>query len=504
MGNEAREVQYAVSSVQSYQLKGEAIWEWQSNSRLIVISNDRSSNNERLDQTLELLQSEMLEMKLIDEGSMAITHGSLLSAEAGDIVIEMRASEEGEDSEKYTIEVGDVVTIQASGTRGLLYGARWLLLRTCQQQPIPHGVIVDSPVIKERALHIDIGRKYFTCHWIKERIKEMSYLRLNTLQLHFSENEGFAFASERHPEIVSERHLSMKEILEIKEEAKKYDIAIIPSLDSPGHLAYALRAHEEWLLRDREGNAAKGALDISNPEARAFIVDLIGEYANLFEDSTSFHIGGDEFIDFDTFESYPQLAAYARQELGIADGDGIDTYIDYLNEIAELLESRGFVVRAWNDGLYRANQVQRVHLKPSIQIAYWTRWHVNMATVQTILDKGHDVLNYNDGYFYYVLGENAGYKYPSAESIYEQWHPGLFSRPGDALKQELDCPYPRQLKGCSFAIWSDTPSAQTEAEVSLGIREPLLAMAELSWIGEKRYEQFRDAKAGSEYGSALL
>ncbi len=487
---------YALSSVQSYQVHSEWEWNWEPQTRFLIVENENSRNHEGLQQTLELLQEEMIDLKMNNQGGMPILQGNLLAAEKGDIVLELVAAEDDDNLEAYRIEAGGYVHIQSPSIRGLLYGIRTLMVKTRQNKSILYGIIVDFPVMKERALHIDIGRKYYSCKWIKEKIREMSYLRLNTLQLHFSENEGFTFVSERHPEAMSEKHLSMKEILEIKEEARRYHITIIPSLDSPGHLAHALRTHPEWILKDREGHAAKGALDITNPDARAFVTDLLDEYAELFHDSPYFHIGGDEFIDFETFGTYPQLAQFARDELGIPDGEGIDAYIAYINEIADRLEKKGFVVRAWNDGLYRLNQVQKVKLKSSIQITYWTKWHANMAPVQTLLDHGHEVINYNDGFFYYVLGENAGYKYPVAEHIYDLWHPGLFSRI-DVPKQEYLRPYPRQLAGCSFAIWSDTPSAQTEDEVSEGIRDPLLAMAELSWLGKKRHESFSDVKRDS-------
>lgn len=151
------------------------------------------------------------------------------------------------------------------------------------------------------------------------------------------------------------------------------------------------------------------------------------EYAELFAGSRYFHIGGDEFIDFAEFDKYPQLAEYARNVLNISGGTGVDAYIDYLNGVAEHLESKGWIVRAWNDGLYRGDQTQRVAPKPSIQITYWTKWHPMMAPLDAIVAKGHQVINFNDGYLYYVLGEHAGYTYPTAEKIRASWHPGLFS-----------------------------------------------------------------------------
>lgn len=497
--NEQVQSNYAISNVQSYQISSEATWEWKPQSRFLVIDHELSDNHDRLDQTLKLLQAEIAQLKGLHHVGVSIIKGSISEALEGDIVIEWVKSADEEDLEKYTIEVGDYVHIHAFTARGFMYAIRTLMYKSLPDKPLSFGVITDFPVMKERALHIDIGRKYFSCEWIKQRIREMSLLRLNTLQLHFSENEGFTFVSERHPEVMSEEYLSRDEIDEILEEARKYHVTIIPSLDSPGHLGHALRTHQEWLLKDKDGNPAKGALDITNPDARAFVIDLIEEYAELFKDSPFFHIGGDEFIDFENFSAYPQLALFAQNTLGIADGEGIDAYIDYINEIATLLENKGFVVRAWNDGLYRSNLIQRVNPKSSIQITYWTKWHANMATVQTVLEKGHEIVNVNDAFFYYVIGENAGYKYPSAERIYELWHPGLFPRINESEGQEFKPPYPRELVGCSFAIWSDAPTAQTEAEVSAGIIKPLLAMAELSWIGEKRYDQFSELQASAAF-----
>ncbi|WP_438433302.1 beta-N-acetylhexosaminidase [Gorillibacterium sp. sgz500922] len=501
--NQPMQSHYVLSSVQTCETHTESGWVGKPQSRLLILDDKTSPPDELLVQTLELLREELRQMKLPELGELPILRGSEAAAEAGDILIERRTAAEETEPEAYTIAVGECIKVQVGSERGLLYGMRTLMARMLGKKPLPYGIIRDYPVMKERALHIDMGRKYYSPAWMKQRIRELSRLRINTLQLHFSENEGFRLASERHPEVMSEIHWSKVELLDVLEEARKYHVTVIPSLDSPGHLACALRAHPEWILRDRDGKEAKGALDIANPEARAFARELIEEYADVFKDSPSFHIGGDEFIDFENFDAYPQLAGYARNVLGIEDGGGIDAYVDYLNEIANLLERKGFAVRAWNDGLYRLNQDQKVNPKASIQITYWTKWHAQMAPVQTFLDQGHEVINVNDSFFYYVLGENAGYKYPEAERIYEAWHPGLFPKVSDAQAQEYNRPYPGQLVGCSFAIWCDTPSAQTEEEVAAGIREPLLAMAELAWTGEKRQERFRDLQADSAFPPLL-
>ncbi|MFC6649638.1 beta-N-acetylhexosaminidase [Paenibacillus rhizoplanae] len=463
-------------------------WRLSAESRVRIADNARSEDNRVLNDTLFIVLTEFIGSLTPADQLMAVLYGQCESAASGDIVIELMELEAAghlDSQEAYVIDIGRYAKITASSERAVMYGLRMLLQRLAADGFVPCGTMSDSPAVAERALHIDIGRKFYTEDWILDRIREMSQLRLNTLQLHFSENEGFRLMSESHPEVVSEQALTKQEMAAIIHAARRYHIDIIPSLDSPGHLGQALRTHPEWLLKDASGTPAPGALDITNPAARRFVLDLIDEYAELFAGSRYFHIGGDEFINFAEFDKYPQLAEYARNVLNISGGTGVDTYIDYLNEVAEHLESKGWTVRAWNDGLYRADLTQRVAPKPSIQITYWTKWHPMMAPVEDILTKGHQVVNYNDGYLYYVLGEHAGYTYPTGEKIRASWHPGLFpARTGEA-KQEYTGVYPRELIGTTFSIWSDKPEAQTEAEVASALRGPLRAMAELAWLGKR-------------------
>ena len=47
------------------------------------------------------------------------------------------------------------------------------------------------------------------------------------------------------------------------------------------------------------------ALDITQRPARDFLFSILDEYMELFAGSKVFHIGGDEFIDFNHFELFP-------------------------------------------------------------------------------------------------------------------------------------------------------------------------------------------------------
>lgn len=64
----------------------------------------------------------------------------------------------------------------------------------------------------------------------------MADLKLNQLGLHFSDDQGFRVASDTHPEIVSQQHLTKAEVQKIIALAGQLHIQIVPEIDSPGHL----------------------------------------------------------------------------------------------------------------------------------------------------------------------------------------------------------------------------------------------------------------------------
>ena len=328
----------------------------------------------------------------------------------------------------------------------------------------------------EKALMLDMGRKFFTKEWILTLLDYMHELKMNTLQLHFSENEGFRIECEIIPEIVSEAHLKKVEVREIIEYAKVREIQLIPDFDTPGHLKQILQHYPHFLLEKNEKcmeDKEVKALDITSKAAREFIKKIYAEFAELFKESTYFHIGADEFIDFEKVESYPKLIEYSREHYG-SHATGMEVYVEYTNEIADFIKALGFTPRVWNDGFYRKNQACLVKLNKDIQVCYWTKWHPSMAEPETFIESGHQLINFCDNCFYYVLGENNGYTYPTEEKIRTEWQVNRFPHNGYLSQEHM-----KSVIGTSFAIWCDRPDAQTEAEVFSGIKGPLKAMMEI-------------------------
>ncbi|MGM0124096.1 hexosaminidase [Enterococcus sp. AZ194] len=390
----------------------------------------------------------------------------------------IRVKRSGNSSESFTISWNKPeIEIRSSSMNGLFYG----FLEAQKKGERKEEKVTYTPQMKERALMLDMGRKFYTKEWLFSLIEQMSRLKLNTLQLHFSDNEGFRIESESYPEIVSEHYLTKQEIREIIFHANKHYIQIIPELDTPGHLKNFLSKYPQWRL-NRVGEPNEyldhRALDITNPKAISAIDRLLYEYFDLFKESRYFHIGADEFIDFDSFHEYPSLQTAAKKKYG-EKATGIELYIEYTNQLIKKTATAGFSPRVWSDGFLRKNQSSIVPLSKEVQITFWTRWNQNMASVSEYIKEGYEVLNFNDNYFYFVLGEAAGYIYPTAEKINKEWQPTLFAQNQWVTEEEL-----AKVVGSSFAVWADRPEALSQNQVMEKLLAPLEAYAEKLWINE--------------------
>ena len=465
---------FLFSQPKQYEARGNGIWRPSKSSRVILV--DGSISWGAVASCINLLGEEYPLL-----GAAAQIRN--VSPLPGDLVIKVDNPSElaGVETfqEGYVIEAGAVTTLTAQSERAVIFGLR-AISDALGEGGLCYGKIIDYPSTKVRGLHLDIGRKFYTKEWILELIRNLSRNRMNELCLHFSENEGFRIASDVHPEIPSLFHLSKEDIREIIQLASAYHIDVIPSLDCPGHLGQALQEHPRWRLNREMAEPLYSAADITNPEARAFILELIDEYAELFSDSTVFHIGGDEFIDFNHFELFPEMDAYAKENLG-PECSGVDTYLDFLNQVIRHVRAKGFQVRVWNDGLFRLNLEEHIPLERGIQIAYWSCWDRAMAPLQAFLDRGYEVLNYNGDYLYYILLQRKDYTDPSAEKIMTEWKPSIFpTHPviGEQIISEKDS---KQFLGCCYSIWSDWPDFQDEAEVISRCRDSLRAFAARCW-----------------------
>lgn len=349
--------------LQHYTVQKQELWQMSSNTRLVILANEENMKNNRLKEVVQLVNSEFMDKEIGANKStpLAMIYAPRDAISTSDILVTVDRknpiSEETVSEEAYKIEIDENgVRLTGASETAVLYGLRTIQQLMIANDGLVYGTIVDYPDMKERRIHVDCGRKYISKNWFIRLIREMSYMKMNALQMHFSENLGFRIECETDPAIVSkDGYLTKQEVREIIAEANKYGVKIIPSFDSPGHVDQILKAHPEFGQVSNTGEHYKSGLDITNPKAVEYIRSLYSEYMDLFEGCTDFHIGGDEYMEFDrppfTTQYQSVLNEYAKKTYG----EGYiwkDAVAGYINDLAEFVHERGFTPRIWNDGIY--------------------------------------------------------------------------------------------------------------------------------------------------------
>ena len=472
-------------------------WVMTKDSKFVIVANENNLKNDRLAEIVKLVNSEFMAKKIISENPQAMLYNQ--DGTPTDITIDIKPVSEITDKttskEAYKITIDDTgIHLTGASETAVLYGLRTIEQITSVNGALAYGEIVDYPNVAERRIHVDMARKYISKDWFIRQIREMSYFKMNAIQMHFSENLGFRIECETDPSIVSEQHLTKADVREILAEAKKYGVKVIPSFDSPGHVDQILRAHPEYGQVDKYGNHYKSGLDVTNPEAIKYIYSLYDEYMELFKGCTDFHIGGDEYMEFDrapfTTQYKSVLDNYARENID-PNATWKDVIAKYINDLAEHVHEKGFTPRIWNDGIYYGENSwgqnkQMIKMHKYIGIDFWSQmsWNGSIARLQTFLDKGHDTIyNVNASFFYYVLRPSMpddGRKQHSFDNlnsdklIFDEWTPGKFQ--ANTIADDNPA-----IKGASLAIWCDKADVCDEDTITEDIANEMRALASKAW-----------------------
>ncbi|WP_288834418.1 family 20 glycosylhydrolase [uncultured Catenibacterium sp.] len=458
-------------------------------SRLLVVSNEKTLNNEVLLRDLKRASSQLADRGVLAEAPQ-IVFGTLENAADNDIIVKMGTNPDlTGKNDAYAVDIKNNITISAEDETGIYYGLTSVIQMLIEgDNVLTKGNIIDYSDVEDRSFHLDCARKFFTKDWIISLIKDLSWQKYNSIQLHFSENEGFRLQSDTLEAIdgfqyVNNQYLTKQDMLEIIQVANEYHIEVIPSLDSPGHLGAVLRYlpfdYSCASLFPSDGRRAQCFNIFTNDEARGFLIDLMTEFIDFFSEAgcKRFNIGGDEFLEkFSNFsnEQYVQI-------------------MEYFNEVSAIAKSKGMTPRTWNDGVMYGNYTG-YKLDPDIEICYWAAPQ-NCASIEKFVQNGNRVINFSDTYMYYVLSswwlQNAC---PEGDRIYREWNPGKFSTLQGGIPQTYSKPYANFVKGGSYAVWCDVPGYMTQDSVANNIFYRTRATAYKMWNTSDSMPEYADVK----------
>ena len=243
-------------------------------------------------------------------------------------------------------------------------------------------------------------------------------------------------------------YLTEKQMDSIIEYAKARNIGIIPVINAPGHMDSILVTMETLGIENPAFNQSKRTVDIGNEEAVNFTKALITKYVNYFSKySEIFNIGCDEYAnDVDT-------GGWAKlQAAGL-----YPKFVEFVNDMSKIVKDANMRPMCFNDGIYYNQKDEFGTFDKDLIISYWTGgwWGYDVAAPKYFVEKGHDILNTNDGW-YWVLGniDDGGYRYGDALKNIEN------KQFNDVPKGGTSTP----IIGSMQAVWCDFPEKEHDMD----------------------------------------
>lgn len=380
-------------------------------------------------------------------------------AKPGDLFLSDRAAPAEVGREGYALDIGDTVTITGADATGVFYGTQTVEQIVKQDGTLPRGSARDWPTQRERGVLLDAGRKYYSPDFIVQTIREMAYLKLNTLQLHLSDNNAFRLVSERFPYLAAPQAYTRADIARFESAARRYHVTIIPEIEMPAHAGAIIRARPDLGFGCPEmGNQT---LDVTKPEVRQFTTDLINEFAPLFS-GPEFHIAADEYPGQATMDSCPELVAYAKSH-GFA--STADVFVDFINQMNQVVRAHGKRMVIWN--WWDINHNPTIAPDKTIKVETWTTAATGGGyDTQHYLDMGYEVVASPSDTLYVTPGSSL---LPNPEFLYEQWQP--------IVNPHLD--------GYQISVWSDNRETAPDAYFDAYLRRPEEVLADRLWGGPR-------------------
>ncbi len=248
--------------------------------------------------------------------------------------------------EGYQISVTEnQVTLKANSCAGLFYATK-TLSQLMQIQTFGLGFptceIEDYPRFAYRGAMLDVCRHFFDVDDVKRYIDLISDIKLNTLHLHLSDDQGWRIEIKSWPELTNiggkcqvgegdGGFYTQEQFAEIVRYAAERQITIVPEIDMPGHTNAVLSSYAE-LNPDgkkkepyRDIKVGFSTLDTSNELTYKLIDDVIREISALCP-GPYFHIGGDECNKTEK-----------------------DEYVKFMNRVMQMVHKYGKRVIGWEE-----------------------------------------------------------------------------------------------------------------------------------------------------------
>ena len=356
-------------------------------------------------------------------------------------------------AEQYTIEVrANSIVVTAETAHGVFNGTQTLLSllkKDGGQKALEPMFITDYPDLKYRGLLLDITRNFIPVRDIRKLIDALSAYKINLLQLHFADDEGWRLQIPGLKELtevgarrgyttdeqqclypaygggfdskhrsVGTGFISKAEFISLLRYAAQRHVTILPEIESPGHCRAACKSMlarynkykksnpekaREYLLTDlndtlrRTTPAAYDDEDLNPalPSTYRFMEKVIGEISKMYAEAglklNAIHLGGDE-VTSNAWTGSPAARQLAASE-GFTSVSSLHGY--YFARMARWLGAKGIKLCGWQEMAMEHNEAEDSIIRNNTGAIYV--WSADPTSTRgelpyTIANKGYPVI----------------------------------------------------------------------------------------------------------------
>lgn len=207
----------------------------------------------------------------------------------------------------------DGIVLVAGGNNGFRYGISALtqmLFAACSRgadvAELECGEIADQPRFAYRSFMLDSARHFQSADTIRQLLFLLSALRINVFHWHLVDSQGWRLPLKCLPQLPKATQeagcYTKEELRSIAKLAQSLGIEIVPEIDVPGHSGGILKSFPQYACNPEQPGKE---YCIGNPDSLAFIKAILSEVMEIFPDSRTIHLGGDE-ADTAAWEACPR------------------------------------------------------------------------------------------------------------------------------------------------------------------------------------------------------
>ena len=269
---------------------------------------------------------------------------------------------------------------------------------------VPAVNITDVPSFKWRGFMLDVSRHFFTKAEVLKLIDNLAFHKINSLQLHLSDDQGWRIELKKYPKLTQigawraeQGHkpwsgdlrpnpksdenatyggfYTQDDIREIVAYASERFINIVPEIEMPAHSFAPLASYPQFSCTNGE-DQNNNIYCAGNDSSFIFLQDVLSEIIDLFP-SKYIHIGGDE-ANKTVWSKCPKCKALVKTKK-MKSVEELQSY--FINRIDSFISSKNRILLGWDEILEGG-------LAPHATVMSWRGMQggINAA------NKGHDVV----------------------------------------------------------------------------------------------------------------